>query len=526
VLRVGDQELVPVRVQHPWRPEILLGDRRFVVHDDRVAEVKPLTGGERWSIEAEDGADLRWLTAHGDIAYFAGTGSSVRRLDLNERKWLPALAPSRPVPGGKVRSALVDDRGVAVFVSSVRAPDKLADEEIDKIDADREKPSERYELAYFESGKTEQAWSRNFLLQGAAERPDPAGLLWSATRPDYASSAVQTLCCLGDDLLVCPGELQGLFCLDRAHGQVQWQLQRPWEFERSFIGPSVWNHTITRFGLEHATEKELADSAGKLAEQTEAAIVGGPVVVNVDAEDDEWSTRRIFIAVAKGPKGAWSGYLQDCTIYELNASGQPIAMCKLPRMVLGQTFRSLPGGVVWSMQRGGLVRVTAQETSFRFGPGTDDCLCKIDWYREFRPVERQAWFVAEPLNGVAAFSQTHLFRAVSGGYVEKKAEAIYRFPITEVDLSTGFSRDLELAVPLERQLTLPRTNFRAMKRKNAGQEVEGVKASGTYLLAITRLEVDNDEKLLRVVMGMEDSATSLEFVLPANVNERADPNER
>lgn len=328
-------------------------------------------------------------------------------------------------------------------------------------------------------------------------------------------------------MLVCAGELLDLVCLDGADGHVKWQLPHVWEFERSFIGPSVWIHVLTRFGLDHATEdiarkevtfadpseqkseeekarRTLADAAKRFDEQIEAAIVGDPVVVTRAEPNGRWSIRHVFVAVTKGPRSLWSGYLADCVLYELDEHGRPCAIGKLPRTVLGRRFRSLPGGLAWCTQHGGAVRISLR-TATRFGPGSDDALCDIDWYRESRPVSRKAWLLADPLDHAAAFSDQRLFRNLSGGYIREANEPIYRFPIAEMDLSNGTSRELELAVPLEKQIGLPKTKVSKIDG--------GWHALGPWLMTITGLETDGAGTTLKVVFGLADSSASLEFKL-------------
>lgn len=531
-LRVNGRNVNPVRIYSPseaMRVEHFAGSRRFIVDDDRVAEVNPKTGEELWNMASRDGAYLRWLAARDGVAYFAGTSASVERLHLRRRKWLKPLKSTDAMPAHRIRAFLVDDRGALVFVSTTSTL-----EPADR-DAGEQRTRAHYMLTYFQDGQDKQAWSRHISLDGDGERPYTGGLLLSATRPDYAFGDVQTLSWLGNNVLVCPGELPGLLCFDRAKGQLLWRLTRLWEFERTFKGPSVWNHSLKRRGRDQ--DHEFEDDPGdviqvrgaspsrdderearyaparppwRLSNEIEGAIVGGPVVVT-KSRNGRGSTSAIFVAVAKGPKDAWSGYLADCVIYELDAQGGPIAMHNSHRMVIGQSFRLLSDGLAWSTQRGGLMRISLTELPGFPGPGMVDCLCKVEWYREFRPTFRRAWFSADPVDGVATFSRRSQFRTVSGGYVRKAEEAVYRFPIAVVDLSKGSLRELKVAVPLERQLKLPQVNARA----GAG----GVHAEGPHLLAITGLEVDNAGRRLKVVLGMDDSATGLEFALPNDAAE-------
>jgi hypothetical protein len=538
-LRVGDQVLKPARVSYPSRPEYWVGDRRFVVPRTRVAEIDAVTGEEQWTVNPPDAVQLRWLAALDDVAYLAAEPdpirpdpppdrntdltiprfprTSIRRLDLQKHEWLSPLSSNDVRLRDDFGGAIVNAHSVVVLSTATGggAPQAANANE-----------SKRYAVACFQDGMEQAVWTKTFISNGESRRRG-AGALWSATYPDYASSNIQPLSWLGNDVLICAGESQDLLCLDGADGHIKWQLARVWEFERSFIGPSVWNHFMTRFGLDDAVEvtargevhfenqsqqkteeekakRALADAVKRFDEQTEAAIVGGPVVVIRQEQDERSPTRHIFVAVAKGPKSLWSGFLADCVLYELDEDGSPRALCKLPRTVLGRSFRSLPGGLAWCTQHGGVGRISLR-TADAIGPGADDALCDIDWYKEFRPVSRKAWLVADPLNYVAAFSDQHLFRSTSGGYVREWNEQIYRFPITQIDLTTGDSRLLELAVPLEKRMVKPSTNV---------SRIDGrLHVDGPWLMAITGLEVDDAERTLRIVAGLKNSSASLEFRL-------------
>ena len=530
VLYVGDNPLKPALARaapRPEQPEYSVGERRFVIKNDRIAEINPGDGKELWSIDSENGPQLRWLFVRENIAYIAGAAESVQRLDLQRKEWLKKLNPAKAKLGAKIRGVLVDDEGIVTLASSKRALGK--DEGGGKM--------VDYTLAFYQSDREAPEWSKSVSFSATEEERDSRPLLWSATRPDAAASEIKLLSGFGNQILVCSDESQVIFCIERTSGRLEWQLPRIWEFERNFIGPSVWNHVLTRFGLDHDIEgiargefefadkslqqeeeknaRESLTEAGKqFGRKSEAAIIGGPIVVEPGDEDDEWADPRIFVAVSKAPNGIWSEYLGECVIYELNSGGRPIAMCKLPRLVIGHSFQTLADGIVWSTQRGGIARIAVTKSLFHFGPGTEDCICQVDWYREFRPATRRAWFTADPISSVAAFSRKRQFRTVSGGFVEKADEAVYRFPIAEIDLTTGSHRELVLAVPLERQLTPPQTTVRI---KNVRFKGESRHASGPYLLAITVLDVDEDEQKLKITLGMEGAAMRLEFPVPAEV---------
>ena len=58
-------------------------------------------------------------------------------------------------------------------------------------------------------------------------------------------------------------------------------------------------------------------------------------------------TPSTFVAAVRGPAAAWSGYLSDCTLYELGDDGKVISLVTLPRTVEGSKSCRRPDGIVW-----------------------------------------------------------------------------------------------------------------------------------------------------------------------------------
>jgi hypothetical protein len=330
-------------------------------------------------------------------------------------------------------------------------------------------------------------------------------LLSAPRRPDFAVDSIQQLGWLADNILICAGPKEDLLCLERGTGKDRWRVPRVWEFARGFTGPSVWAHHIGRFGADGFGGDDKPPAAKELEERFESAIVGGPVVVSLPEKDRDQKQTSVFVAVSRAPKSPWSGYLSDCIVYEFSESGAPIGMATLPRMINGWQWGKIEGGVVWGCQRGGLIRLGVSENRSSFGGhlGRDDMLCRVDWYRQASARLPDAWLRTGPAGEPLAFSATHAFRVSTGGYVSKQEENVFRFPITMVDLSTSVERTLLLAVPFKGKAPKPESNFSG---SNAG-----ITTHGPYLLGVTGLEVEG--QVLRIVLGMEGSATGVEFAI-------------
>jgi hypothetical protein len=518
-----------VKVIAPPRHEEMAGERRLVMGDDAVSEIDPKTGKERWSAKSPDGFLLRWLGADEAIAYFSGyrparekedpqpeSPAVVRRLDLKTHKWLDSLtvAPKDKKDGKRrevIQAAFVD--GGRLFVLSVllKEEQKEGQPVEDHLDA--------YRVTCFQEGKS--AWSTEYPSRGGQEQPGVV-LLWSARRPDFASSSVQHLTRIGDDVLVCAGGQQDLIRLDMATGKERWRVPRVWEFRRGFMGPSVWSHFISRYGVEPGLEDEAAgkvdiskedqkrakaalDRAVKEQARFECDIVGGPVVITGPGRGGR-ARHTVFVAVARAARSEFAGYLSDCIVYELDGSGKPLGMATLPRMVNGWQFARSRDGVIWGCQKGAMVRIAAgadDNPLLDMGPGGPDLVCRVDWYRQPRAARPKAWLRADPASEAVAFTPTHAFRAAAGGYVGRRDESVYRFPITVIELTTGTERTITLAVPVAGKIPEPNKNFSKMG--------ETISTYGAYLLGVTDLRMEGQS--LRVILATKESAAEVEFDL-------------
>jgi hypothetical protein len=464
-----------------------------------------------WKAEAKPELQLVWLGTDAKVIYLAGiepnndklveksgVSAKINLLEVESGKWLEELVLEKPEAKEIERvEALEVSNNQVVVLSAIRDNDKGFEGEGNLL---------RYRVSFFKDGGTRPLWSKTYTSAGVVAR-DGAALLWSSRSPEKARPSLQKLGFLGSDIIVCAGPVEPIVCLD-ASGKESWRTQKLWEFERGFIGPSVWQHVIGRNRKEDdEPAKDRKDAKPNRAEESGYAnIVGGPIIVKSPQKDGGTS---IFVAVAKAPSPRWAQYLADCTVYELNENGRPSAMANLPRMVLGGSFKVHKDGLVWACQNKAFVKLTMSENrllGLGFGPGGPDCLCRVDWYRQLGATKADAWLQSDPAGNPVAMSVTHAFRVVTGGYVTNPKTKIYQFPIAVVDLKNGAAREIVLKVTYSGDMPKPESNFRHSEAASGKDRYE---TRGPYLLAITWLEIEGSR--LRVHLGMENWTRSLVF---------------
>jgi ankyrin repeat protein len=512
-LECGRQVLKPYRTVAPGRLVYHAGGRRCEVEQGRVV-ARGKDGEEpQWTAKAADWQHLQWLASDGKVAYLLAylvgegdrfdryvTPPAVLRLDLSNGKWLEPLptgtAKAEGTRPAQVLSVLPDNDYVAVLA----APDR------DR--KDQEAGAAAFEVSCFRAGSAKPLWAKSVSTLG--ERSRPGAYLLAAARPNYAESHLQQLSWMGDRLLVCAEAVQPILCLNRDTGTQLWRLDRPWEFDRGFIGPSVWQHYISRFGQEWFGEDKAKAEAARPAfdKQFDCAVVGGPVSVPLDITRGS-DSHSVFVAVSKAPRGGFSGYTADCILYEFNDRGEPVAMLKLPQMVRGGHFRKVRDGVVWQGQNETFFRVSRTRESSRMGmgPGGSDHLLRMPWLRQVAGAEPPAWLTSGKAGDPVAFSDTHAFCLPAGGYVADGDRATFHFPLTAIDLRTGNEQPMLLHVPIQGTIAGPKTNY--SETRTAGRTA--IHTSGPHLVAVTRLQTDG--KILRVTLGAENWSGEVWFDL-------------
>ncbi len=446
----------------------------------KIGEVAP------WRDVQTPGADMQLAGVQDGIAFFTWAGPVVERLDLEAQDWVAPMYLKEIADDGDLKSVLevivgADD----VMVALCAAASDLR-------------------VVCLTPSTGEHRWSRE--LPASEEREYTGGYLLSSRRPRYARTSVQYLCRLGgwtSYVLVCTGERGLLAALDLRTGEERWRIERLWEFERAFIGPSVWSHHLSRFGVDHgfvSAENEgnadaIATRRAEHDERWECMLLGGPMSVHPPGASHRRGSG-VLVAVGRAPRGNWSGYLVDCRVYEILDHGKPVSVTNLPRMVNGKQWARAGDGIVWACPSRAFVKMTSSETATDIsgGPGGPDARGRVAWYRELERPRRAAWLSSDPAGDPVAIGPSHAFRPADGGYVWIAQDRVMHFPLWMVELEDGTAELLDLRVPFEGSLALPDTNY-----SRSGSET---RAHGWYGIALTWLELESE--ILYVVLGRED----------------------
>lgn len=513
-LQIGNVTLNPARVTSPWRQSYLVASNLIYVSKDTVQR-SGSNGGPAWTTHSEDDAYLNWLTASTNVAYLLGyrLGTNgeflgydfparVRCLDLQSGHWLPDLPIRDTTPAGfettNVLAALVHDQGSFVLTGLTKKGVTNAQDQI--IAA--------YNLCFFPSGAEKAKWTKQYPSTG--ERPYTGGYIWGVPPPVYAGSDIQRLSWVSARLLVCPEAMQSVYCLDPFIGTEIWRLDRVWEFQRGFIGPSVWQHYIGRFGIDETfhSEKDKVDEArSSFDRQFQCALIGGPITVPLKFSRGA-DTHSIFLAVAKGPARQWAVYLSDCVLYEFGDDGKPVSMGTLPQVVDGSQYCVRGSDVIWKCQNDTFVKVSPTRRTRRMsmGPGGSDCTLNLAWFRRLQYEDPKVWFIAGKGRDPVTFADNYAFCLPGGGYILHNEDSQYCFPIAAVDLSTGLDSILTVRVPFKGSLPLPESN---MSTETLADGTESHHALSWHLLTITDLA--SRGRTLEITLADETQSAVLSF---------------
>jgi ankyrin repeat protein len=467
-LQIGNRTLKPVEVITNGRTTHFAGTNRFSVSGSAVQSAGIGTNAP-WTALSDDGASLEWMAATTNTAYFRGDKASerryteydfpprIRQLDLKTGKWLPDLAipiPSGPFKPRSVLEVLTDrDNRVVVLIGLIKRNTLHLENTL----------IEGYSLAVFNERDNKPLWTREFASEGA--RPYTGGFLWGVPPPKYAGSQIRQLNWLGERLLVCPEAMQPLYCINPDTGTELWHVERLWEFQRGFIGPSVWAHFIGRLGIwEYDFNRtNLVEAQKAFDDQFKCALAGGPAVVPLHFERDE-NAHSIFITTVKGPAKEWAGYLSDCVVYELGDDGKPVSMGTLPQMADGSEYSIHDDDVIWKCQHDTFVRLSPARkppTPGMFGEGNTDGLFNLVWTRRVQYDPPRAFLLTGKNGDPAAFGESWAFCNPGGAYVLREEDKQFHFPLAAVNLSSGEDASMVLNVPFEGKLLLPDTNIRS-----------------------------------------------------------------
>lgn len=470
-----------------------------------------------WTARSDNGSRLEWIAATTNTAYLLGytlgeynriaydSPPRIRQLDLETGKWLADLPLPVPAAAFETKAVLEiltgSDNRVVVLTGLSNGQS-----------SNPTQPSiQGYGLSIFNEREKKPLWTKQFASQG--ERPYTGGYVWGVPAPAYSGSSIRRLNWLGERLLVCPEAMQPLYCLNPDTGSELWRVERIWEFQRGFIGPSVWAHYISRFGIEDFWNKSEPTNLIQLRkdfdEKFQCALTGGPAVVPLHFERDE-DAHSVFLTTVKGPAKQWAGYLSDCVVYELGEDGKPVSMGTLPQMTDGSKFCTHNGDVIWKCQHESFICLRPVRTAPMRGMSisdNSDGLFNLAWSRRISYEPPKAWLLTGKNGEPAAFGDSWAYCVPGGGYVLQEQEKQFRFPIAALNLSSGEDISFALSVPFDGNIVLPESNI--------GTETRGDKKYYTTVnplgLALTYLEAHGNE--LDVTVATETNRWTLSFDL-------------
>jgi hypothetical protein len=451
-------------------------------------------------VELKDGATSKfkvkpviqgvWPTAATEtIAYFRGGSPSILRLNLETGQWAGELSFQGEIPPGQdaVPIAIASSGYKVAILYALTKPGDFGRAIVSNVVQVRAGPDEKLDYSV--------------ALPLADARMGGPGFLMAASYPNFADSEIRYLTWSDPDLIVCPSDAGPIFRLDWS-GKRLIALDRPWEYRRNFIGPSVWSHTLGRFGVEdwappgQAVNVELRK---KFDEQFVGKIVAGPYVFPSNHAN---GPNRLVVATSIANKGVWEGYTGDCIIYEFEVHGSPVTRTVVPQFVRGETAHVMPDGVVFGTQNRGRMRfmVSKESQSFGMGPGGPDLTGEISWFSQ-PPAPRIDYpLSADPARELLSASDKRGVQVVSGWYADSAAPTSVTFPISILDLRDGSAKPAKLHVPLPYALRRPETNY------------IGSHARGPHGIGITDINLKGNT--LRVQIASEKSVGYMEFDLP------------
>jgi len=505
-------------MEHTSR-EIAVGDIRLTLDADVMSAMDGSSRELKWKARSPDGRSLGWVNSSAQTAYLFGYRTStrpwetpwpeppeVRRLDLGAGTWLPPLA----IPAPASMPSEQKDRRIGI-IDVVPSDDRVIvlSADYDRQDGWGQHHTLGYGLACFGASDAQLRWHREFASNGSL--PSPGAFLLSSGGPTKARPAVAALTRMGGSLLVCPGPVEDLRCISVDTGAELWTLPRVWEYQRGFIGPSVWQHYLTRFGQGGFVAQDAEDAAQRASfdQRFTCFFVGGPAVAHSSGEDNA-IVQRIFLAVAKSPADPFAEYLADSFIYEVGADGRPISVAQLPQLVRGSEWTACDDGVFWACESESFVKLRASSWSTEaemldMGPFGFDRITHVESFRRLSFVQPGAWLTAGKAGDPVAMNSQVAFRLPAGGFVADSSVPVYEFPISLIIPKDGAVSDFLLNVPFNGTLSPPDCNY--SRTTSSGREQ--ISSMGPHGLAITALALDGDR--LRIRLGVVDDAFELEF---------------
>lgn len=315
-------------------------------------------------------------------------------------------------------------------------------------------------------------------LESLAPLAEDQAFLLAPRYPERASGELAPLARCGGDVLALSGSRGHLVRVDPSSGAVRARLDAPWEIQRGFIGPSVWQVQLQRFGsndllFEDLSAEQLAAQRRSFEQRVVGWLVGGPLV----------SGERVYLAVAHAAPGDWVAQRADVSILELTDMLVPISLTPLPANTAPAAVAAPGGGVVWALNGGGFVKIAATSSAehYAMGPGSFARRANVRWLRG-APLELPSFFLLmDRPDDPVLFTDAVALRT-GRPYLPKSATAELRLPLEVTALASGARAHAELRVPISSTPAAPTTNF--IGHGEGSFEVLGARIAGVTALEI------------------------------------------
>jgi hypothetical protein len=420
----------PSIVRSPAVRGLRIGSLRLRFQGSKLVAVDVESGKVAWAVDVAVHPGRRLLAAADGVLYLPagkpkGGPLRLRRIRLEDGGRLPPLLiADRAWTGEEIKAALPASDGRLFVLSGA--------EERGGLDRVR----------VFGIAGDERRFAVSLSVSADCLAPR-AGL--SAPGAEVRDG-IAPLCLAGDELVVLPGAHEDLVGLSAESGEERWRREALWEYERSFIGPSVW-----KFFLSRAVRRD--DSEGRDRMRKLRYLSAGPVAVPVPGRPGDV---RVFVAVTRSPSEYSRRYLEDSDVLEL-AGGCPIALAHLPSCV--GSARALDGGALF---RAGSAALGLCRPSSGSGEmivfGGSYAVARLAWWREipYPTIRPPPWpggtTTCESGRGISdptVFAIDAGWTAAAPPFSLLAADVPdrLRIPVALLDLESGRERRIELRIP-------------------------------------------------------------------------------
>ncbi len=331
-------------------------------------------------------------------------------------------------------------------------------------------------------------WLRTWPCE--APLPQAGAFLLTGTQPTATHDDPRACTICGGLALICPGPTSAIHGISVEDGQERWSLERIWEYDRDFIGPSVWCHRMRRFGRDEVQEafKRAGTKTINVTPEDKAAvdarlpevitewrkdfdahctawITGGPWVVPRPSERGGEPANAILVAIAIGPRHGFVRNLAHARLFDLNEAGQVLAMGDPPRLMRDVIAAPSALAFIGDPLGVGAIRPFPHAREMAGMGGGPDCLLSLAWHSEPAGGMIDSWLSGAWRCG-GALGEGVALQPLDGGAIAEPGDKLLSTRIDRIALSDGSRETWTLKVPLTGTASLPTQNYSTATRAN------------------------------------------------------------